>query len=335
MKLTRELQSKLASYFIERLRCVIHSTGWLRQGTCPECGKDKKFGINLGMNRTNCFSCAYHPPPLQLLIKLENLNTYNDAINFLHVFDGADYLDIPMPMLEEREVKLPESFTLLSLGSGPNANRARNYMANRGYDVDDLTLRGVGYCTAGPYAYRIIIPYYAKGQLVYFNARQFVDVGPKHKNPGKEEFGIGKSQLIYNVDALNRYQTIYMVESATNALTLGDHTISFGGKMVSDYQLSVVLNSPAKRCVLIWDPDAVWEAYRVALKICEHKQVKVVELPWEARNWKGEKKFNPDVNDLGKPKTLSIMKKFEYLNYSALYKKFIKLPKPEFHEPDA
>lgn len=328
MRLSKELNSKLASYFIDRLHCIIHSTGWLRQGTCPECAKSKKFGINLHVNRTNCFSCGYHPRPLQLLIKLEHLTTYNDAIHFLNGFAGADYLEIPMPMLEERKVNLPESFTLLSLGQGPNANRARNYMASRGYDIEELTFRGVGYCVSGPYAYRIIIPFYAKGELIYFNARQFIELGSKHKNPGKEEFGIGKSQLIYNIDALHRYQTVYMVESATNALTLGDNTIAFGGKRISDYQLSKVLDSPVKRCVLIWDPDATWEAYRVALQICQYKQVKVVEMPWEYK-----KKFNPDVNDIGKSGTLNIIKGFKYMSYSELYKKFIKLPRPEFHDP--
>ena len=36
----------------------VYRRGWLK-GDCPECGKDKKYGVNIALNRTNCFSCGY------------------------------------------------------------------------------------------------------------------------------------------------------------------------------------------------------------------------------------------------------------------------------------
>ena len=327
---SRELQGKLVTYFIQKLGVVPHRTGWLRQGVCPNCGKVKKLGINLYLNRTNCFSCGYHPVPLLLVLKLENFDTYNEVYRYLEAFESADYLETHLPMLEQKEVILPESFKLLSFGTSALGNMARNYMRKRGYNINALTLRGVGYCTKGDYAYRIIIPFYEKGNLIYFNARQFMEVGSKHKNPPMDEFGIGKSLLLYNGDALHLYKTVYLVESATNALTLGPRAIGTGGKLVSAHQRSKILRSPCKRVVLLWDPDAYWEALHLALDLAKHKEVKVVKMP---SKYKG--KDNPDVNDLGKKVTMGLIKKESYLTYSQVYKRFIAEPKPVHHLPTA
>lgn len=329
-QLNSTIVNKMAAYFMDKLRVVPHNTGWLRQGTCPACSKEKKYGINLWMNRSNCFSCGYHPTPMSLLIKLEGLNTFNDAMRFINAFEGAEYLDRAMPVMERKEVKLPESFTLLAFGDSRMGNIARNYMKKRGYSIQQLTMKGVGYCTTGPYAHRIIIPFYSRGELIYFNARQYIMLGSKHKNPNIEEFGIGKAQVTYNVDALHIYSKVYILESATNCLTLGDNAMGTGGKIISDYQRSVILRSPCKNLVIILDPDAKYEAYKQGMELVNHKRVKVVEIPEE---YKG--KSNPDVNDLGKKITKEFEKKTPWSTYKDLYKRFLQLPKPEYRLPVA
>lgn len=319
----RQLMGKLVSYFKGKLGVTPHATGWLRQGQCPECGKEKKFGINLWLNRSNCFSCSYHPKPLDLIIKLEGLSTYNEVYSLLEAFEGVEYLETNLPILKEKPATLPESFRLLSLGQSYVANMARSYMRKRGYNITSLTLKGVGYCVKGPYAFRIIIPFYEKGRLIYFNARQFIEVGEKHKNPSKTEFGIGKSLIIYNKDALYLYNTAYLTESVTNALTMGDRGFAVGGKLVSEYQMGAIINSPCKRIVILLDPDAYWEALHTGLQLVKHKQIKVVKFPM---SYKGKEK--PDVNDLGKKFVLSLIKQTPWQSYKELYKLFLITPKP-------
>lgn len=327
---TRDMLGRLTTYFKQKLRVVPHRTGWLRQGTCPGCGKEKKLGINLYLDRTNCFSCGYHPKPILLVMKLEALDTLNEVHNFLDSFESAEYLETSLPMLEEKDVKLPESFTLLEMGTSSLANMARNYMRKRKYDTMKLTLKGVGYCTRGTYKGRIITPFYERGRLVYFNARTYMGIGTKHKNPPVDDFGIGKSQLIYNVDAIHIYKTVYGVESATNALTIGDRAIAFGGKLMSMYQVSKILRSPVKRFIMIWDPDAYWEALHAALAISRHKMVKVIKLPKQYRA-----KFNPDVNDLGWKTTKKFVDAEPWLTYQDVYKRYIVETKPIYHLPNA
>jgi len=296
--MNKNITGKLISYFKQKLGVKPWKTGWFRQGTCPSCGKEKKFGVNIGLNRTNCFSCGFNDKPLDIVMKLEGINILSEVYNFLNAFEGTDYLEAPVEFLREAPGDLPESYKLIIIGKSLMAELARNYLKDRGYSIIKLAMLGVGYCTRGRYEGRIIIPYYRAGELVYINARQFIDLGgAKHKNPEMEEYGIGKSMVIYNIDCLHIYSSCYLVESATNALTLGERAFSIGGKMISNYQLSEVLRSPCKTIIIILDPDARWEAIDLAMALVDHKKVKLVLLPKILK--KGTDKYM-DVNDWGK-----------------------------------
>jgi len=325
-KFNDDIAGRLVTYFLQKLDAREHHTGWLRQGTCPACGKTKKFGINIIMDRTNCFSCGYHPKPIFLVMKLENLTTYIQVFKFLKAFEYTSYYQGEVELLETKPTYLPESFKLLSIGTSYTAKLARRYMEKRGFDILDLTMKGVGYCTSGKYKHRIIIPFYKKGKLVYFNAREFIQTGYKHLNPGVEEFGIGKSMLSYNSDCLYIYKTVALVESAMNALTIGDRAFTIGGKIISEYQYSDIIKSPCEGVVIILDPDAYWEALRTGLQLVNHKKVKVVNIP-KIPSKKEKGKFL-DINDLGRKKVVEYIKQTPWQSYKDIYRLFINEPKP-------
>lgn len=285
-----------------------YNKGWLK-GDCPLCAKNQKFGVNILQNRTNCFACGVHLKPLDLIIELEGLKTRNEVLLLLNTFQDVDFLENRVEELIQKPVSLPPDFKLLIFGNNLVGKSARKFMSRRGFDIKELSLQGIGYCSKGDYRFRIIIPFYQKGKLIYFNARQFIDIGAKFKNPPIELFGIGKSLLIYNVDALWVYNKIYIVESATNALTLGPKAIGMGGKKLSAYQISMILKSPCKYVIILLDPDAWLEAINLALRLCNHKQVKLIKLPPEK-----------DVNDIGKKATLKLIKETPYSKYYDFYK---------------
>src|SRR5690606_20249091 len=141
-------------------------------------------------------------------------------------FEDAPFLETYQEALIQKPAELPVGFTLLSLGNSMVSKSARKYMRERGFKIKELSMMGIGYCARGEYKYRIIIPFYEAGRLIYFNARQFIELGSKFKNPAIEDFGIGKNMLMYNVDALAIYNKIYLVESATNAITLGNNAVA-------------------------------------------------------------------------------------------------------------
>lgn len=318
MRLNSDINGRLISYFIQKLGVKPHGTGWYRQGLCPSCGKDKKFGMNIQQDRTNCFSCGYHPKPLKLVIELEGLTTYTEAFNFLSAFESAAYLETPTKFLEEKVGKLPDGYKLITLGESRIGRMARRYMEGRGFDLDELELKGVGYCVEGKYYGRIIIPFYEAGKMIYFNARQFMEISDdKFKNPGMDEFGIGKSLLMYNSDCLHLYRRTHLMESAMNCLTWGDDAFGIGGKIASNYQVTKVLSSPCKEVIILLDPDAYWEALALGLRISHHRKVKVVKLP--------NKK---DVNDLGRKKTLKFVNDTPWMTYKEIYKVYLSVPRP-------
>lgn len=306
-KFNNNIKSKLNQYFLQNMGMYPYKRGWIK-GDCPECGKPEKFGVHLGQNRSNCFVCGYTQKPINIVMAQENFTNVEEAYNFLRAFDGITYLE-PKNYIaaEEKEVKLPESYRLITFGNSMVAKVARKNLEKRGFDILKLAMAGIGYCTTGDYENRIIIPFYEGGKLVYFNARRIFAEGSKFKNPSAEEFGIGKSLLIFNIDALAVYRKIYLVESATNSLTLGGNAIAIGGKDLSNYQASKILQSPVEYVVIGLDSDAWGKAIEAALKLTPYKKVKLLRMPEDE-----------DINDIGSKATRKLEKQSKFLSYGEL-----------------
>jgi DNA primase len=315
----QEIQKKLKSYFIQRLNLKPSNGKWL-SGDCPECNKKLKLGVNIEENRVNCFVCG-PSKPLEYLMRIEAIDNRAQAWQFIKAFESTDYLDRLIDSFskdeDERvinEVTLPEGFTLLSFGTNLVAQCARKFLKRRGFNIKTLTLQGIGFCDKPGTRYfgYLIIPYYMQGKLVYFTSRKILDIGPKFKNPKLEEVSLGKSLAMYNSDALAIYKEIHLVESATNALTLGQRAVGIGGKSISQNQLSSIIRSPVKIVNIFLDPDALKEAYTLGLKLATYKKVRVIELP-----------FEKDVNDIGKKAALELKKQTPIMDYQQLYRKYL------------
>jgi DNA primase len=303
--------NRLYTYFYNKKRMRKSPNGWL-VGDCPNCGRENKFGISIHKNRSNCFVCGYQDKPLYVLMKIEGISNYSEAIKYLGDFEGTEYdFDIveQKPEIEVKKISLPDSYQNIMFGDSFYSKLARRYIRSRGFDVDELSMKGWGYCTKGDYAGYIIIPFYFNNQLIYFNARRFISSGPKFNNPNSDDFGIGKNQIIYNLDSLWMYNRITIVESVMNAETLGSKAIAIGGKVISQWQLSVVIKSPVKEVVIILDSDAKKEAVEQALKLVNHKKVKLIFMPEEK-----------DVNDMGKIFTRKLIMKNPWLSFQDIIK---------------
>lgn len=295
-------------YFEIKLQAFDYRHSWMKS-RCPFCGKEMKFGINLGLNRTNCFRCGEHPSAVDLVMHLEGLERYTDVVRFLEneQFSGYIFKEEKIELRGKRDLYLPEGFKLLNQGDSTLAKMARAYVTKRGFNVEDLSKRGWGYGTKGKYFGYLIIPFHEKGQLTYFNARLFIGNGPRYNNPDTSESGLGKSFILYNKDALEMYKTVFICEGAINAQTMGERGIASGGKKLSRYQINEMIKSPAEKFIILLDPDAYKEAIDLALKLVQYKKVKVVKLP-----------EGKDVNDLGRKETLRRIYQVHYQNYQEL-----------------
>lgn len=291
---------------MQKLGLYNYRRGWLK-GDCPRCGKHK-FGIHLGLNRSNCFSCEYNIKPIDLVMQLESLEQIYEVNKLLSNIDGIEYVE---PIIQPYQLKtntvLPDSYVNIRRGNNRFAKTARALLVRRGFDVRRLARAGWGYCTKGKYQGYIIMPFYVDNKLIYFNARKFLGDGPKFNNPDIDDFGLGKSMIIYNIDALYMYNKIYLVESVMNSETMGDNGIASGGKKLSNYQLNVIIKSPVKKVIIGLDDDAIDDAIRVAFKLLDYKKVKILIMP--------EKK---DINDIGKKATKKLERQSKYLDHKLL-----------------
>ena len=307
---TSSIRGKLFKYFQDRLGLKKSTKGWWRCN-CIMCGGHHTFGIHLENNTVHCFKCPYKGNPIELLMHIQGFETYQEARTFLNVQQEYEPYE-RLTHQEKKEViqlELPESFTLLMHGDSLMGKAARNYMENRKFNIQKLSLHGIGYCTKGEYGGYIVFPYYRKGKLIYFQGRKYMGFGPKMKNPPEELYGIGKTSLIYNEDALFIYNKIYALESITNSLTLGDNTIGLSGKTISPIQTTKIIQSPCDKLIILLDPDAMKEAILIAMQMVHYKKIKIIKLP-----------DGKDVNDIGKRATLEFVKAGEYLNYNDLLK---------------
>lgn len=253
MKISNQFKSKLYNYFKKRLGAFDYRNGWLRVPTCPYCHRENKLGINLSTYRTNCFRCGAHPSPTQLIMDVESLDTYHELLQLLNngEFTELTFTEERVELAERKPVYLPEGFRLLTQGNSQLANSIRGYVRSRGFRCEDLAKRGVGYCTSEDYFGYLIIPFYHNGELRYFNARNVIGKGPRYNNPDKDLTGLGKGFIIFNQDALDLYNSIFICEGAINALTLGDRAIATMGKAVSTYQINQLIRSSAERFIIL------------------------------------------------------------------------------------
>lgn len=309
MKITNQFKSKLKTYFIKRLGAFEYRRGWMKLPTCPYCHRELKMGVNLSMYRTNCFRCNAHPSPAQLIMDIEGFTEYHELINFLNngQFDELEFHDEKIELAEAKPLYLPDSFRLLSIGDSQIARSIRSYVKGRGFSIEELCKHGVGYATKEPFFGYLIIPFYYRGQLRYYNARNVIGKGPRYNNPDKDITGLGKQFIIFNHDALEMYRSVFICEGALNALTIGDRAIATMGKAISQYQVNELLKSQCQRYIILLDPDARSYAVNLALKLVAYKKVKVVFLP-----------EGFDVNDLGKKQTLKLVYQTRYQSYQEL-----------------
>ena len=240
---------------------------------------------------------------------IEGFDTYHELINFLNngKFDELEFHEEKVELAEAKPLYLPEGFRILNIGQSQVAKSIRGYVKSRGFVISELSKHGVGYATKGAYFGYLIIPFYYRGQLRYYNARNVIGQGPRYNNPNKDITGVGKEFIIFNYDALEMYRSVYICEGALNALTIGDRGIATMGKAISGYQVNELLKSSCERFIILLDPDAKKYAINLALKLVAYKKVKVVFLP-----------EGKDVNDLGRKETLRLVYQTRYQSYQDL-----------------
>ena len=257
--------------------------------------------VNFSYNRVKCWRTGYAGSVMQFVQDYENID-YKVAKELINDFSEGDInLEVrKFSTLERKEVYLPHGFRSLTEGNGMMAVRARKYLERRGFDPEELDAEGFGYGAIRhedvreDYFGYIIVPFKSQGKLKYFIGRDYIDNEFKYKNPKTEKFGIGKSHILFNEDALDYEKSVYITEGWSDARTLGTLGVATLGWSMSEWQYERIMLSACDDLIFLHDRGFRKETVKAAMKFIGFKNVYVPDLePIMSENCK-------DVNDLGK-----------------------------------
>lgn len=214
-------------------------------------------------------------------------------------------------------VALPHGFTSLVGGSGVIVERAKKYLQGRGFNVAALDMMGVGVGTkrheeeALNYFGYIILPVTYRGKLTYYLGRDFIGNYLRYKNPSFEATGLKKSDVLYNEDALDYQDVVFINEGIFDALTIGTAGVATQGWQLSEVQKRKLFESNARELVWVADIGYYKQAVKIALEFSDFKKVKVLDL------FKF-KHLGKDANEIGRENVLSIYEQTDYVKISDL-----------------
>ena len=163
---------------------------------------------------------------------------------------------------KQETLQLPEEYRPLWIQKNtPDYRNAIHYLKNRGINIFDIIKYRIGYCEAGQYSGKIIIPSYnSEGQLNYFVSRAFYKSDKqKHKNPKISKDIIGFDMFI------NWSQPIILCEGAFDAIAVKRNAIPLFGKVIQPALQKKIIEKRVRDIYICLDADAM----KNAISICE------------------------------------------------------------------
>lgn len=308
---------------------VSQSTNGFYDCLCPVCGK-RKFAFNptylTGKCWTGCFNGF-----LVDAVRIFHQISYFEAHELIDSMPES-LLHIPASVnraAKNARISLPRGFHSILDGAGTLAQRARDYLEGRNFDLNLMDRLGVGYVDVQDtnplldYFGRVIIPLKRDGSLAYFLGRTFIDDYLRYKNPSKELSGVGKSELFFGEENLYTQKSVFLTEGWACSATMRNG-ISMQGSVASLIQRNIILKAPVEQINITVDAGFYQNGLAIARHLLPFKKVKVLNLDWFEQN-----KIGKDPNAIGRENVLSLEAETPYMDQRLLYtemKKYNKMP---------
>jgi len=299
------------------LNKLLKQTPKLRKGGtqamyfCPNCKHYKrKLEILLTEGKYNCWVCEFaginfgtllkklHAPKesYEIVGEIKKIKTQNEFDEFLNPSEE-----------EETSIKsLPENFKFLSEhNKSIEYKHALHYLKSRGITECDIYRYNIGYCDAGAYRHRVIVPSYdIDGNLNFFSGRDFFDTSwLKYVNCDFTKNTIGFEMLVDFTDEIT------LVEGVFDAIAVRKNCIPLFGKTMSEKLKLKLLENRPKSVNILLDNDALKDSIRNCEYLMKNGvEVKLVEL----------KEKDPSV--LGHDKTWEYINQTKILSFDDLFR---------------
>lgn len=279
-------------YFDDNFTLVQGTKGWWRMSDPFDAKtvtkRDRTLAVHFEMNQVMGFRSGYRATIETFLVDLYRI-TYKEVMQLKAMQPDDEPPTIVPRKREIKSLELPGKSQLIINGESEIAKRARGYMKGRGFDLYYLAMKGVGYIEEGPFTGYISLPCYEKGKLVYYVLRDFLGRSRRYHNPPVDLTNKSAGDIIYNSDALDLFDTIYVTEGIIDALTVGPSCVATIGKELTLTQRTILLKGRCKEYIVLSDPNAYSRNYVQFAPIARQKSVKIVDLT----------KLDGDVNKVG------------------------------------
>ena len=222
---------------------------------CPFCHHHKKkLQINLQTQKWHCWVCDSKGKRIQSLLR--RLHVDSHKLKKIYEIYGDDYVVYSNNTEDEKvELRLPNEFRSLleePKGLNPTFRKVKEYARKRGITQGDIKRYNIGYCDAGHYANRIIIPSYDNdNRLNYFIARSVYDEEKfKYKNPP-----VSKNIIMFE-NQINWQEPITLVEGVFDAMAVKRNAIPLLGKFIPKTLNDTIYKKEVKSINILLDEDA-------------------------------------------------------------------------------
>ena len=217
----------------------------------------KKLSLNLDKNKYKCWICDAAGPIKRLIKRFGTFTQqqkWRELTGQVEVTDFEKIIlnDNPQKPEEEQVIQLPEDFhSLCNLNTSLTSVQAKNYLSRRGIEKEDILRWKLGYCPAGEYGERIIVPSFnLDGKCSYFVARTYTNNWKKYMNPphGRD--------IIFNELFVDWDDDVVLCEGVFDAIKVPNSVPILGSTLREDSKLfqQIVRNDSAVYLAL--DPDA-------------------------------------------------------------------------------
>jgi hypothetical protein len=208
--------------------------------------------------------------------------------------------DLNVGQKRASEVTLPPCLPI-TVGAGLYADKARKYLQGRGFDLDylwgEFSLTYTQFENNGRgWDQRIIVPFKSyEGELVYFQGRDYSGTSTlRWNNPKNEDTPKGKSEVIYNEQALLMGGNVFVCEGAGDVWEL-HNAVGVAGKEPSPVQLSKMTRSNAEAYYIAFDSGTYLDSLNTAfVLLATDKPIYIVYIA------------EGDANEVGREKVMEL-----------------------------
>jgi DNA primase len=246
-----------------------------------------------GENAWHCWISDKKGRSISSLFKQMNLpKQYHEQLQ--KIVESSRYRSNTIETKKETIALPAEYIPLWKTKNTPDFRNAIAYLKKRGVTIFDILKYRIGYCEAGEYSGKIVIPSYdCDGQLNYFVSRAFYSADKfKHKNPKVSKDIIGFDLLI------NWNEPIILCEGAFDAIAVKRNAIPLFGKIIQPALQKKIIEKRVRDIYICLDADALRNALSIAERfMAEGLNVYFVELQDKDASELGFQQIREILND--------------------------------------